>query len=354
LDFLITLVNIKLILTLPLVLGLQVSSVNAGRGIEMLGANSLQLQGVIDRVRSEIEALSRNDILRSQIQANESAQGVSIPNVDVDQKWGPHGNNSMRQKKMHRDYIVQAFICNELTWFGKRKFDIRVHWMVASIDPLIVLYTDGFARIGSAVYDETDLSSDTEKHRTAMTHLDAEMKGTMDEVKMLLDQHYQHNKAELSKRFKGDPYQHVRNQMKEAIAETVAAFKEKTFGNDTTTMLPTENTFSLYGADFVLDNNLDVWYLESQYGPAMIEDYDFKVTTHRQLLRTTFSVMQEIQDKIEANPNSSVLPLESDIEGWDIVYAEDWMYQYDDYQRLPTKQSCRLVQNSSQIFFTTL
>jgi hypothetical protein len=170
----------------------------------------------------------------------------------------------------------------------------------------------------------------------------------MDEVKVLLNEHYQNNMAELSKRFKGDPYQHVRNQMKEAIAETVAAFKEKTFGNDKTQILTAENSFALYGADFVLDNNLEIWYLESQFGPAMIEDYDFKITLHRQLLGTTFNVMQEIQDKIEANPNASVLPLDSDIEGWDIVYAGDWMYQYDDFQRQPTKQSCRLAQNRSQ------
>ena len=238
-------------------------------------------------------------------------------------------------------YIIQAFICNELTWFGKRKFDFRMYWMVPSIDPLIVLYTDGMARVGNAVYDESDLR-ETTKHLTSGTVF-AE-KGTMDEAKTLIHQHYQHNAAELSKRFKGDPYQHVRNQMKEAIAETVAAFKDKTFGNDKTEILTAENGFALYGVDFAIDNNLDVWYLESQYGPAMIEDYDFKIPLHRQLLRTTFTVMQEIEDKIEANPQSNVLPLESDIEGWDIVYAGDWMYQYDDYQRQPTKQSCRLAQ----------
>ena len=310
----------------------------------MLGANSRQLQHVIHRVRSEIEALERNQTGPSQIPAKESAQGES---VKIDQKRGLRRNNSKWQKKKHSDYIVQAFVCNELTWFGKRKFDFRMHWMVPSIDPLIVLYSDGFARIGNAVYDETDFS-DTTKHLTTMTFLDEEFKGTMDEAKGLIHQHYEQNVAILSKRFKGDPYQHVRNQMKEAIAETVAAFKNKTFGNDKTTILTAENGFSLYGADFVIDNNLDVWYLESQAGPGMIEDYDFKVTMHRQLLRTTFNVMQEIQDKIEANPHASVLPLDSDIEGWDIVYAGDWMYQYYDYQRQPTKESCRLAQNKPQ------
>ena len=277
--------------------------------------------------------------------ANESVQGEYSQDIKNNHQRGlQHRNNSTPSKKEgHSDYIVQVFICNELTWFGTRKFDFRMYWIVASIDPLIVLYTDGFARVGNADYDETDFS-DTKKHLTTMTYLDAEMKGTMDEVKMLLDKHYQHNKAEISKRFKGDPYQHVRNQMKEAIAETVAAFKDKTFGNDKTEILAAENGFALYGVDFALDNNLDVWYLESQYGPAMIEDYDFKIPLHRQLLRTTFTVMQEIQDKIEANPQSSVLPLESDIEGCDIVYAGDWMYQYDDFQRQPTKQSCHLAQ----------
>lgn len=309
----------------------------------MLGGNSRGLQNVVQRVRSEIEALARNET-NGQEETTGKPSNLQQP---AGKEKGLRGRNSRWIKKKHNNYVIQAFICNELTWNGKRKFDLRMWWMVPSIDPLIVLFADGYARIGHSVYDETDFS-DTKKQLTTMTNQEGEVKGTMDEAKELILQHYHRNYAVLSKRFNGDPYQHARNQMMEAIAETVTAFKNATFGNDNTQFTP-ENGISLYGADFVLDNNLDVWYLESQAGPGLIEDYDFRVTMHRQYLRTLFTVMQEIQDKVLANPKASVLPLKADLDGWDIVYAGDWMYQYKDYDRAPPVQRCSITQNDGRV-----
>lgn len=315
----------------------------------MLGGLSGELRDVVQRVRDEIEALSNDETVEGSTDEATNALDLlesSYQSAKDGDTTSREQNTSVtiktRHEDVHNDYVIQTYICNELTWFGNRKFDLRMYWMVPSIDPLVVLYSDGYARIGNTVYDETDFS-DTRKHLTAMTKLADESKGSTDEYKELIRQHYERNSAELRQRFQGDPYQHVRNQMKEAIAETVAAFKDKTLGNDKQNNFTSENGFSLYGADFVLDNNLDVWYLEAQAGPALIEDYDFRVTLHSHLLRSTFALMQEIQDKIEANPEANILPFDYTIDGWDIVYAGDWMYQYEDYDRTPMKQSCKLV-----------
>jgi hypothetical protein len=56
-------------------------------------------------------------------------------------------------------YIVQAYICKELVWLQQQKFDFRMYWMVASVDPLIVLYHDGFVRVRDAAYNGTDFST---------------------------------------------------------------------------------------------------------------------------------------------------------------------------------------------------
>jgi Tubulin-tyrosine ligase family len=303
----------------------QVPNINNGRGIEMLGGNSQKLQNVVERVRSELHHLAKNATLHNNFSSTDSR--------DEDDT-----NNSKWKRKMHNNYVIQAFICNELTWHGGKKFDLRMHWMIPSIDPLIVLFSDGFVRVGSSTYDEVDFS-DTTRHLTTMTHLDGEAKGTMDEFKQLIYEHFNRNYRNLSKRFKGGPYQHVRKQMMEAIAETVAAFREVTFGNANVTLRP-ENAFSLYGADFVLDNNLDIWYLEPQGGPGFIEDYDFKVALHRDMLRSTFSMMIEIQEKLEKDPLANVLPLCTKYVEWDIVYAGNWLYQYKEYNRPPPSQAC--------------
>ena len=242
-------------------------------------------------------------------------------------------------------FVVQAYICNELTWFQNRKFDLRMYWMVASLDPLIVLYHDGYVRIGNAAYDETDWSS-TAQHLTTHTFLSEEGKGTMENLQELVHNHYNDNRRDLS-HVHVDPFEHVRNQFKEAIAETIAAFRDVTFGAEPE-RLSSENGFAFYGVDFVLDNDLDVWYVESQAGPGMEEEWDFRVEMHRDLLRSWIDIVDEIITKQEADPHGNLLPLES-VGGWSLVYAGDWQYEYKDYKAPKEKKGCGLSETNRML-----
>lgn len=162
------------------------------------------------------------------------------------------------KKGKEGDYIIQQYICDEMTW-NKRKFDTRMYWFVASMDPLIVFYMDGYARIGNSEYKEHDFSN-TRDHLTTHTFLGEEGKGSFDELAEFITQQYRSN-PELQKRIQ-DPVAHVKNQYKESIARLIDAFKDKTF--QTFEDMSAEDSFELYGADFVLDNDLDVWLIEPQ------------------------------------------------------------------------------------------
>lgn len=129
------------------------------------------------------------------------------------------------------DYIIQEYVCNELTWWRNKKFDLRFYWAVASIDPLIVLYHDGYVRVGNAVYNKTEFGGPRTQHLTTHTFLSEEEKGTIEELQERVRYHYQQNRRKLKKRIKIDPFEHVRNQFKEALARTVAAFRDASFGN---------------------------------------------------------------------------------------------------------------------------
>jgi hypothetical protein len=275
---------------------LKMHNVNNGLGIQMLGPNSEELKSVLEKVGESDE-----------------------------------------------DYIIQNFICNELTWWGGRKFDLRFYWMVASVDPLIVLYHDGYARVGNSVYQESDFSS-TKQHLTTHTFLANEEKGTADELRELIQYHYKQNYWDLRKRIKIDPFEHVRNQFKQSIALTADAFRDVTFGNDKR-KYRAENSWAFYGVDFVIDNDLDVWYIEAQAGPGLEEEFDFRVELHRDLLRSAIDIVEEIQLKQEADAEANLLPLQS-LGGWEIVYAgngdDNWMYHYDGYSRPEEKVGCDL------------
>ena len=178
------------------------------------------------------------------------------------------------QENEENEYIVQSYICNELTWFGGKKFDLRFYWLVASVDPLIVLYHDGYARVAAAVYNESDWKSTGQHLTNHEFRVDLEDRPVDEDVLApavwrRIREHYESDKARLSKILppgQHDPVAHVRNQMKEAISTTVEAFKADLGlkGSQNRTETTTENLFAFYGADFVIDQDLDIYYLEGE------------------------------------------------------------------------------------------
>uniref|UniRef100_A0A7S1VTZ5 Uncharacterized protein n=1 Tax=Grammatophora oceanica TaxID=210454 RepID=A0A7S1VTZ5_9STRA len=202
------------------------------------------------------------------------------------------------------------------------------------MDPLIVLYHDGYVRVGNAEYNEKDWNSTTQ-HLTTHTYLADEEKGTIQELEDWLQEYYDANKGRLSKTGVKDPVIHVRNQLKEMIAQTADCFKNYTFGveHDGDT-LNAENGYAIYGFDSILDRDLDAWYIEAQAGPGMEEEFDFRVEMHRDLLRSMIDIVAEIQQKQETDPAANLLPIEN-LGGWEIVYADGWMYEYEGYKRIP-------------------
>ena len=264
-------------------------------------------------------------------------------------------DRSMADEEM--DYVIQAYICNELTWFGGEKFDLRFYWMIASVDPLIVLYHDGYARVSGAIYDETNFDS-TAQHLTNHEYRTGNIEDVLaDALYRRIAEHYEQNKARLSKIIVGnDPVQHVRNQMKEAISATAAAFVDAfTLNGPTNRTVTTENLFALYGSDFVIDADLDVYMLEAQVSPGLGSSYDFRIDLFRSLFRPMINIVEEIANKQTADAKANILPLET-LDGWEVVYAKGqgekntWRYEFEGYERSKTKKGCSLASSSKKQF----
>jgi hypothetical protein len=220
------------------------------------------------------------------------------------------------------NYIVQAYVCDELTCFGGEKFDVRFYWMVASVNPIIVLYHDGFVRVGESRYNETDFGANTQHLTNSAIVCTATLGGGVpDDEDVLADalwrrirQHYETHKSRLSGRIVGDdPVRHVRNQLTEDFGTTVEAFKDVFLLKQKQHYPPirTENPFSFYGCDFIIDADLDVYYVEAQDGPQMKETHDFIIDLYRHMLRPMVNLVEEIAVKQANNATANLLPLQN-------------------------------------------
>ncbi|KAH9259536.1 hypothetical protein BASA81_001957 [Batrachochytrium salamandrivorans] len=67
------------------------------------------------------------------------------------------------ESEFHVDDIIQEYVVNPALLNGF-KFDVRTWMLIASIDPLVLFYREGFARVANAKYEEA--SQDTFAHIT--------------------------------------------------------------------------------------------------------------------------------------------------------------------------------------------
>ncbi len=53
-----------------------------------------------------------------------------------------------------KPYVAQKYVSNPLLLDKQNKFDFRIYMLVASVNPLIVYYHDGFLRVSLSRYDK--------------------------------------------------------------------------------------------------------------------------------------------------------------------------------------------------------
>lgn len=212
-----------------------------------------------------------------------------------------------------------------------------MYWLVASIDPLIVLFEDGYARVGASMYNESSWDT-TGQHLTNHHFRGDDADVTYRHLWKRVRQHYEEHKSQFVSRGITDPVYHVRSQMKEAIARLVAATK---FGilERAQELRSEENQFSFYGCDFILDADLDIWFIEGQDSPAISDYAQYRVDMWQRLFPPMINMVEEIATKQAEDPTANLLPLKSQ-GGWEIVYAGDTMFRYHGYVRSTNKKGC--------------
>lgn len=272
---------------------LKVPNLNRGQGITMLGPNTKALKNVLDKV----------------------------------------------EKDEKNRYIIQEYICNTMT-IEEFRFEFRIYWLVASVNPLIVLWHPGSIRIiKNQKNDDIMKNWNSTKAHLGNLHQSGTASSWDNFAKHL--EMEKSKSSDLKKRIHMNAMDHVENQVKHSMAEVVDAFKDISFNRydaETKKNVSTENLFAFYCADFMINKDMDIFLIEPQMGCGMSEDEEFKSKLNMQLTEGMAEIVGIVADRQErALPISNNMLKHAGGSLYEVIYNDGWMFEYDGYEPVARK-----------------
>lgn len=297
----------------------KLSATDNGIGIAIVGPHSDRLQLLRDTLQRTTNASDYMTILREAIVLKRQEHDSREPSEVQKARW--------RSITQNDQIIVQRYVCHELD-YQTHKFDLRIYFLVASTDPLVVYYHDGSLRVALAAYNDQSFG-DTSQHLTNIGRnlaIDNCTASFADWQKALHEYVTSPAGAHLPDVVKRDPLGHVRNQIKAALADLVAAARHKAFAGYRGTYTTMQNGFALMGGDFIVDRDLHVWMTECQSSPGLGHATSTRQALYAALLPSAADIVAEVMDKQAAG--LPLFPMQHTGQ-YQLIYTDDFHYKYD-------------------------
>jgi tubulin--tyrosine ligase len=145
-----------------------------------------------------------------------------------------------------REWVIQRYIVNPLL-VNKRKFHVRAYVMAKS-NIQVYLYHDMLALFAMKEYDTSNLDDNLIHLTNTCIQTEEEGYNEQASVKLFWELDLLEEKDK----------QHIFNQMKEILADVYDACT-----SEMTTFQAIPNVFELFGIDFMIDQDLNVYFLEA-------------------------------------------------------------------------------------------
>lgn len=210
----------------------------------------------------------KNDIRWVYKKARDSNQGRGVKIVTNDIE-GNIIDDYLRNKKCQDGFIAQEYMRKPFLIHG-RKFDFRIYMVVASMDPLIVLYHDGFLRLAAAQYEAE--SNESWRHitniREAKIYLESSNFTESESSKIIesLDMTFSEFSSYLysSHNYKYDFFsEHFRPHAKKIMLHLIRMNYNR--------LLKHPRVFEIFGVDFMMDSEMRLWLIEVNTDPGIAE-----------------------------------------------------------------------------------
>ncbi|CAF0782845.1 unnamed protein product [Rotaria sordida] len=241
-----------------------------------------------------------------------------------------NGNRLQLQPRLP-GYLMQEYISRPLLIKG-RKFDIRVHWLVAWTKPLLVFYNHNASvvRLSLNLYREfdfdrathlTNLSVQENHYRYAFSQEATGM--TMNQLNNYFNRCFRPFHPKMCQDWVMTVMQ---ERMQTIIRHVIRASKDK--------LARGAGQFGFFGCDFLLDENFRIWLLEINDNPGVGWGNSRLNTATKPLFEETLNIVFECFKKYKNN--QSLLPIEC-LKNYQLIYNED-------------NDTDRLIRDDNQLF----
>ncbi|MCP4283937.1 MAG: tubulin--tyrosine ligase family protein [Gammaproteobacteria bacterium] len=183
------------------------------------------------------------------------------------------------------EYIAQRYIAQPLLLEGK-KSEIRVYWMIASVDPLrVLMFDEGTVRLTTQPYSLDDLDNPL-MHLTNIyqqkLHGDSDKEVTLKWTFEKLQRYLSDDLRIVAPNFLEAVLKpRIRVCLKEVVDAVIDELRDT----------QSEATcFGVYGADLILDASLKPWLTEIQKNPGLSHDDPVKINVIPELLREAVQI----------------------------------------------------------------
>jgi len=188
--------------------------------------------------------------------------------------------------KIKYNYLMQTNVHN-LLLVTQRKFGFRMYLLIASVNPVIAYYHDGYARLSLNEYDPKSKEKGTFVTNIGV-NIDQNFRNyTEDQIQdftcwfldrfhtYLMEQGRVHDRNWL------DNY--LRPEFKRVMIHLVR-MAQKGF-------LKISSVYELFGIDYVMDDNLDLWFIEANAAPLIHGFTKESTVLINQMLVDTFDIV---------------------------------------------------------------
>ena len=212
---------------------------------------------------------------RTDLSNGEGAQILPDP-----ARWAAQSGERERliEQGLASEYIVQRYIDKPLLLDG-RKSELRTYWLVASLEPLVVLYHPGTVRLNVQAYRRDEYDNDlihitNTRRQLQSAALNATQRANHGASLGLKWTHEQLRADLMERGYGSDSWERLQHTIRQILIRTVNA----TVYELTDRVGEARGTFQLFGADFVVDDELQPWLTEVQVGPGLSHDEPVKAS----------------------------------------------------------------------------